>query len=65
MAAAAAVFLTWREWLEHHPRQIIIAAFLHFAFVFTAIGVLVYSLRRHGRTQKKLLRSQPTDRGEK
>jgi hypothetical protein len=65
MALAAAVFLTWHEWIEHHPRQIILAAFLHFAFVLTAIGLLVYSLRRHGRAEKKSLRGQPNRRGER
>ena len=65
MAAAAAAFLTWREWEEHHPRQIMIAALIHFAFVLTAIGFLVYSLQRLGRADKKLLRSQPNYRGKK
>ena len=42
-----------------------IAAIMHFAFVFTAIGFLVYSLQRLGRTDKKLLRSESNDRGKK
>lgn len=65
MATAAAVFLTWREWVEHHPPQIMIAAMMHFAFVLTAIGFLVYSLQRLGRADKKLLRSQSHYRGKK
>ena len=62
IAAAAAGFLTWREWLAHEPRQIMITALMHFAFVLTAIGFLVYSLQRLGRIDKKLLRSQPNYR---
>jgi hypothetical protein len=65
IAAALAVFLTWGEWVQHHPSQIILVVLVHFAFVFSAIGLLVYSLRRHGRVQKKLLRSQPNRRGER
>ena len=65
MAAAAAVFLTWRESEQLHPPQIMIAALMHFAFILTAIGFLVYSLQRLGRAEKKLLRTQPTYRGKK
>ena len=65
MAAAAAVFLTWREWEQLHPPQIMIAALTHFAFILTAIGFLVYSLQRLGRVEKKLLQSQSNYRGKK
>ena len=65
MAVSAAVFLTWREWAQLHPPQILIVALMHFAFVLTAIGFLVYSLQRLGRAEKKLLRSQPNYRGKK
>ena len=65
MAAAAAVFLTWREWPELHPPQIMIAALMHFAFILIAIGFLVFSVQRLGRAEKKLLRTQPTYRGKK
>jgi hypothetical protein len=65
MAAAAAVFLTWREWAELHPPQITIAALMHFAFVLTAIGFIVCSLQRLGRADKKLLGSQSNCWGKK
>ena len=65
IAGAAAVFLTWREWLEYEPHQIMLAALMHFAFVLTAIGFLVYSLQRLGRADKKLLRSESDYRGKK
>ena len=65
MAAAAAVFLTWREWPHLHPAQIMLAALMHFAFILTAIGLLVYSLQRLGRAEKKLLRIQPNYRAKK
>lgn len=65
IAAVAAGFLTWREWVEYEPHQIMLAALMHFAFVLTAIGFLVYSLQRLGRVDKKLLRSQSNYRGKK
>lgn len=65
IAAAAAGFLTWREWVEYEPRQIMLAALMHFVFVLTAIGFLVYSLQRLGRADKKLVRSESDYRGKK
>ena len=65
IAAAAAGFLTWREWVEYEPHQIMLAALMHFAFVLTAIGFLVYSLQRLGRTDKRLLRGQSDYREKK
>lgn len=65
IAAAAAGFLTWREWVEYEPHQIMLAALMHFVFVLTAIGFLVYSLQRLNRGDKKLLRSQSNYRGKK
>ena len=65
IAAAAAGFLTWREWVEYEPHQIVLAALTHFAFVLTAIGFLVYSLQRLNRVDKKLLRSQSDYRDQK
>src|SRR5579859_221239 len=65
IAAAAAGFLTWREWVEFEPHQIVLAALVHFTFVLTAIGFLVYSLQRLGRTDKKPLKSQPNYRDQK
>ena len=65
IAAAAAGFLTWREWVEYEPRQIMIVFLMHFAFVLSAIGFLVYSLQRLRRADKKLLRSPSDYRGQK
>ena len=65
IAAAAAGFLTWREWVVYEPRQIMLAALMHFVFVLTAIGFLVYSLQRLGRADKKLVRSESDYRGKK
>lgn len=65
IAAVAAGFLTWREWVQYEPRQIMIAALMHFAFVLTAIGFLVFSLQRLGRSDKKVLRSQSNYRDKK
>ena len=65
MAAAAAVFLTWRERVEIHPGEIMVTALMHFLFVLTAIGFLVYSLQRLGRADKKLLGSQSSYRVKK
>lgn len=38
--------LTWREWAEHHPPEIVIVALLHFIFVFALIAVLVLAGQR-------------------
>jgi hypothetical protein len=65
IAAAAAAFLTWREWVQYEPRQIMLAALMHFVFVLTTIGILVYSLQRLGRADKKLVRSESDCRGKK
>lgn len=65
IAAAAAGFLTWREWVEYEPHPIVLAALMHFAFVLTAIGFLVYSLQRLNRADKKLLKSESDYRGKK
>lgn len=65
IAALAAGFLTWREWVQSEPRQIVFVALVHFAFVLTAIGFLVYSLQRLNRADKKLQRGQSHYRGKR
>ena len=42
IAVAAATLLTWREWVEHHPPEIVIVALIHFVFVFAVIALVVY-----------------------
>lgn len=42
IAVAGTALLTWREWVEHHPPEIVIAALIHFVFVFAVIGLFVY-----------------------
>ena len=43
IALAVAGVLTWREWVEHRPPEIVIVALLHFLFVFSLIGLLVFA----------------------
>lgn len=35
--------LTWREWVEHHPPEIVIVALIHFVFVFAVSALFVYA----------------------
>jgi hypothetical protein len=42
LAILGAVLLTWVEWVEHHPPEIALIAVIHFVFVFSAIGAVVY-----------------------
>jgi len=50
---AGTAFLTWREWVEHHPPEIVIVAFLHFLFVFLVVAFAVLAGERWGRRTKK------------
>jgi hypothetical protein len=43
IALAVAGVLTWREWVEHRPPEIVIVALLHFLFVFFLTGLLVFA----------------------
>ncbi|MGA9811949.1 MAG: hypothetical protein WBQ64_04175 [Terriglobales bacterium] len=42
LALAVSGVLTWREWVEHHPPEIVIVEVIHFVFVFAVIALLVY-----------------------
>ena len=42
LALAGSGVLTWWEWVEHHPPQIVIVALVHFVFLFAVIALLVY-----------------------
>jgi len=39
------VFLTWREWVEHHPPEIALIAVMHFAVVMIALAMLISAVR--------------------
>ena len=41
-ALAGAALLTWVEWEEHHPPEIVVIAFLHFVVVLVAIALIVH-----------------------
>ena len=43
IALAGSGVLTWREWVEHRPPEIVIIALIHFVFVFAMIALLVYA----------------------
>ncbi|MES1257794.1 MAG: hypothetical protein ABUS51_05170 [Acidobacteriota bacterium] len=41
LAVAGSAFLTWREWVKHHPPEIAIVELIHFVFVLAAIALFV------------------------
>jgi hypothetical protein len=41
-ALALSALLTWREWVEHHPPEIVIVELIHFVFVLAVIALFVY-----------------------
>ncbi len=43
LALVGSGVLTWREWVEHHPPEIVIVELIHFFFVFAVIALLVYA----------------------
>jgi hypothetical protein len=49
VALATAAVLTWREWVEHHPREIALIAVIHLLFVFALIALLVYARKAWAR----------------
>jgi hypothetical protein len=44
--------LTWREWVEHHPPEIVLVVLIHFFFVLALIAALVYVGQWFGRRDK-------------
>jgi hypothetical protein len=42
LALAGSGVLTWWEWVEHHPPEIVIVTLVHFVFLFAVIALLVY-----------------------
>lgn len=42
LAFVGSAVLTWWEWVEHHPPDILIVGLVHFVFVFAVIALLVY-----------------------
>jgi hypothetical protein len=48
LAFAGAVFLTWREWIEHRPPEIALIAVIHFFFVLGLIAVCLSARQRLG-----------------
>jgi hypothetical protein len=51
-AVAGSALLTWWEWIEHHPPDLVIVELVHFAFVFGAIALFVYVRQRFSRRSK-------------
>jgi hypothetical protein len=49
VAVAVSGLLTWREWVEHHPPEIVLVELIHFVFVLAAIALVVYIGRWFGR----------------
>jgi hypothetical protein len=43
LALVGSGVLTWREWVEHHPPEIVIVELVHFLFLFAVIALLVHA----------------------
>ncbi|HLV87719.1 MAG TPA: hypothetical protein VKV39_12120 [Candidatus Sulfotelmatobacter sp.] len=41
LVLALTAFLTWREWVEHHPPEIAVVAVIHFVFVMLLVAAAV------------------------
>jgi hypothetical protein len=52
VAVMGSAVLTWREWVEHHPPEIVLLALIHFVFVLAAIAVLVFVWQWFGRRDR-------------
>jgi hypothetical protein len=48
LIVAIPTLLTWREWAEHHPPEIVIVTILHFIVVFSLIATAVFTLQKLG-----------------
>jgi len=51
-AVLGAALMTWWEWVEHHPPEIVIVALIHFVFVLFGIALFVHVTRRFSRSDK-------------
>lgn len=52
IALALTLMMTWREWVDYHPLEILLVALvavINFIFVLAAIALLVFTLRRFSR----------------
>jgi len=52
VAFVISALLTWREWVEHHPPEIVLVAVLHFAVVWIALLLIVQIARWLGRKRR-------------
>jgi hypothetical protein len=59
IAILGSALLDWREWVEHHPPEIVLIAFIHFAFVLAAIALVVRIGQWSSRSDKKSPGRQP------
>jgi hypothetical protein len=53
IAILGSALLDWREWVTHHPPEIVLIAFIHFAFVLAAIALVVRIGQWFSRSDKK------------
>jgi hypothetical protein len=56
LALVGSAFLTWREWVEHHPPEIALIALIHFVFLLIVLAVIVHAARWLSRQGKKVNR---------
>lgn len=55
IAVAITLMLTWREWVDYHPLEIVLVvlvAVVNFVLVLAAVALLVFSLQRFSRAIK-------------
>lgn len=52
-AVAVTALLTWREWVDHHPPEIALAALIHFVFAWLAVAIAVHTARWFSRGNRK------------
>jgi hypothetical protein len=62
VAVAGAALLTWREWVEHHPPEIVLVAVIHFVFTLAVIALVVQIGRWFSRSDKRSPSRQPKGR---
>ncbi|HTR68406.1 MAG TPA: hypothetical protein VMH85_21675 [Terriglobales bacterium] len=54
VALAGTALLTWREWEEHHPYDIVIVTLIHFAFMLALVALFVFLAQWISRSHSKL-----------